>query len=140
MHDPNKAEANGQPVQGAPPFCPLRLVLQPGGASVDVSRPTMLIGRHTDCDVRLPLPDVSRRHCRLEFVEGAWQVVDLNSLNGIHVNGKQVLQAPLEQGDLLRIGSFTFRVDLAPGEAATSNDPVQSILQTLATSPRRKAS
>jgi pSer/pThr/pTyr-binding forkhead associated (FHA) protein len=151
MDDVHNAEASGLPVQGphfelhaAAPlpagFCPLRLVLQPGGASIDVNQPSMLVGRHTDCDVRLPLPDVSRRHCRLQFADGGWQVVDLGSLNGIQVNGKQVPQAPLVQGDLLRIGSFTFTVELAPAQGPASSDHVQSILQTLSTSPRRKAS
>src|SRR5262245_37693817 len=98
----------------APPaFVPLRLTLRPGGASVLADKPDVLIGRHTDADLRLPLPDVSRRHCRLVFVEGHWQVIDLNSLNGVHVNGEQVLQAGLEHGDVLKIGGFTFVVDLS---------------------------
>jgi pSer/pThr/pTyr-binding forkhead associated (FHA) protein len=99
----------------------------------------MTIGRHSDCDVRLPLPDVSRRHCRLEFTPAGWQVIDLNSLNGIQVNGEQVLQAPLEQGDLLRIGGFTFQVDLSPASGSAGH--VESILKTLsAPPPQRRAS
>jgi pSer/pThr/pTyr-binding forkhead associated (FHA) protein len=90
------------------------LVLQPSGASVEVSRSEVVIGRHSEADIRLPLPDVSRRHCRLNFVEGCWQVVDLHSLNGVYVNGEQVLQSPLHHGDLMRIGGFTFAVDLEP--------------------------
>jgi pSer/pThr/pTyr-binding forkhead associated (FHA) protein len=115
-------------------FIPLRLVLQPSGATIRVDRTDTLIGRHTEADIRLPLPDVSRRHCRLMFVEGCWQVIDLNSLNGISVNGEAVLQAPLEPGDLLRIGGFTFAVELgSPAEQpAPSNGHVRSILETLA--------
>ena len=151
MDDVNKTEAAGLPVQGMhlrlhgagvvpPDFSPLRLVLQPSGAIIDVNRPDMLIGRHTECDIRLPLPDVSRRHCRLQFVEGSWQVIDLNSLNGIRVNGEPCAQGQLEQGDLLKIGSFIFSVDLAPVEGAGGH--VQSILQTLSASPspQRRAS
>src|SRR5439155_23662786 len=115
-------------------FNPLRLVLQLSGAIIAVNRPDMLVGRHTECDIRLPLPDVSRRHCRLQFSEAGWQVVDLNSLNGIQVNGEPVLQAVLGQGDLLRIGSFTFCVDLAPPDGSTgSTGHVPGILQTLST-------
>lgn len=119
-------------------FVPMRLVLQPSGASVEVNRPNMLIGRHSDADLRLPLPDVSRRHCRLEFVEGCWQVIDLHSLNGVFVNGEQVMQAPLEAGDQLRIGGFTFVVELGEEEP----NQVHSILDTLSEPPplRRKAS
>jgi pSer/pThr/pTyr-binding forkhead associated (FHA) protein len=122
-------------------FFPLRLVLQPGGATIDVNRPEMLVGRHTECDIRLPLPDVSRRHCRLQFVEGCWQVVDQNSLNGIQVNGEQVLQAPLEPGDLLRIGSFTFQIEfLTLASLPADSGHVRSILETLSSPPQRKAS
>jgi pSer/pThr/pTyr-binding forkhead associated (FHA) protein len=151
MENPHQpTEASGLPVQGphlrlcaAPPedFVPLRLVLQPSGAAVTVDRPDVLVGRHTEADIRLPLPDVSRRHCRLLFVEGCWQVVDLKSLNGIFVNGEPVLQAPLEQGDLLRIGGFTFAVDLAGTvPEAGKHGPLQSIFQSLTLRQERKAS
>jgi predicted component of type VI protein secretion system len=122
-------------------FVPLRLVLQPGSAVIEVDRPDALVGRHTDAVVRLPLPDVSRRHCRLVFDESGWQIIDLNSLNGIQVNGEKVLQAPLEQGDLLRIGGFVFAIDLT-GKNATNDRTghFESILKTLATEGQRKAS
>jgi pSer/pThr/pTyr-binding forkhead associated (FHA) protein len=60
-------------------------------------------------------------------------VIDLSSLNGIYVNGETVLQAPLEPGDLLRIGGFTFMVQ----RSETPAEP--SILQTLASEPPRAA-
>lgn len=146
-------EAPGLPVQGphlrlhpgpdAPPdFVPLRLVSHPGGTVLEVDRPDMLVGRHTEADIRLPLPDVSRRHCRLVYAEGCWQVIDLNSLNGVMVNGEQVLQAPLEQGDVLRIGGFTFTIDLdvrTPG-GLDATGHVQSILEALSVQPQRRAS
>jgi pSer/pThr/pTyr-binding forkhead associated (FHA) protein len=79
---------------------------------VELGRPDMLLGRHSDADVRLPLPDVSRRHCRFTFSSNRWQIHDLNSLNGIFVNGERVQQATLRNGDAVRIGGFTFTVDL----------------------------
>ncbi len=93
-------------------FVPLRLILQPSGAAVELTQPDVLLGRHSQADVRLPLPDVSRRHCRFLFGQGVWQVIDLNSLNGVFLNGEPVRQATLRQGDLLRIGGFIFAVDL----------------------------
>lgn len=124
-------------------FVPLLLVLQPSGTVLEVDRPDMVIGRHTDADVRLPLPDVSRRHCRLLCTDGVWQVIDLNSLNGTHVNGEQVLQATLENGDQLRLGGFTFVVDLPTdagrGEVGTagSGGHMESIVKTLAIHPQQ---
>jgi pSer/pThr/pTyr-binding forkhead associated (FHA) protein len=94
---------------------PLRLVLQPSGLVLEVLRSDVVVGRHSQADVRLPLPDVSRRHCRLVFTEGAWQVTDLNSLNGVYVNDERVPSATLHHRDRLRLGGFTFEVDLQPG-------------------------
>lgn len=104
-------------------FYPLRLRLQPSGTVIELTRPDMLLGRHTAADVRLPLPDVSRRHCRCLFVDGGWRVVDLNSLNGLWVNGQPVQQAELHQDDVLHIGGFTFAVDLS----ARQTDPVTEV-------------
>ena len=123
-------------LHGDNPLVALRLVLQPSGMVLEVTRPEAVVGRHSEADVRLPLPDVSRRHCRLSWDGTGWQVIDLNSLNGIQVNGEQVLQAPLEQGDLLRIGGFTFSVDVSEPAGMPDSGHVRSILETLS----RKAS
>src|SRR5262249_10640416 len=79
--------------ESLPGFFPLRLLLQPSGALIELSRPDMVIGRHTGADVRLPLPDVSRRHCRCLFIDGTWHILDLSSLNGVWVNETPVQQA-----------------------------------------------
>ena len=121
-----------------PAFVPLRLVLQGTGTFVEVTRPDAIIGRHTEADIRLSLPDVSRRHCRVQFLDGGWQVMDLSSLNGIQINGEVVLQAPLAQDDILRIGGFHFVVDLTNAGLGGSNH-VQSILKSL-DAPRLQAS
>jgi predicted component of type VI protein secretion system len=110
-------EAYTVPIQGPyrlplTAFRPLKLVLQPGGLAVELTRPDMVIGRHTGVDVRLPLPDVSRRHCRFVYAQGMWQIFDLDSLNGVFVNGERVRQATLHQGDLLGIGGFRLAVEL----------------------------
>ena len=95
---------------------PLRLFLRNGGLAVELRQSDMVLGRHSDADVRLPLPDVSRRHCRFVFSAGRWRVIDLGSLNGIYVNGELVQQAELRHSDTLRIGGFVFEVDLRQGE------------------------
>jgi pSer/pThr/pTyr-binding forkhead associated (FHA) protein len=97
-------------------FFPLRLLTQPGALCIELTMPDMLIGRHSEADVRLALPDVSRRHCRFVFADGQWQVFDLNSLNGVFVNGLRLTEATLCQGDLVRIGSLTLMVDLEGSE------------------------
>jgi len=102
---------------------PLRLRLRPGTFAVEVTRSGTVLGRHSSADVRLPLPDVSRHHCRFVCESGRWQVVDLDSLNGIFLNGEPVRRAELRDCDQLRIGGFIFDVDLRgePGSAAPAN-------------------
>jgi pSer/pThr/pTyr-binding forkhead associated (FHA) protein len=112
-------------------FAPLRLVLQPSGMVLELKLPDTLIGRHSDADVRLPLPDVSRHHCRFQWIEGKWQVVDLKSLNGVFVNDKLVPKALLQQGDRVRIGGFTFLVDLGVSEEGGSDTEFESLAQSL---------
>jgi pSer/pThr/pTyr-binding forkhead associated (FHA) protein len=134
----------------APDLVPLRLLLQPGELIIQLTRPDMVLGRHSEADVRLPLPDVSRKHCRFLHVQGLWHVVDLNSLNGVYVNDQPVQRAVLHQGDRLRIGGVSFLVDLT-GQAHSAADAEASLSladslfkgrpRTLAfPEPRRKAS
>jgi pSer/pThr/pTyr-binding forkhead associated (FHA) protein len=123
----------------APPladFVPLRLLLQPGGLCVELTKPDNLVGRHSEADVRLALPDVSRRHCRFLFTDGAWQVTDLNSLNGIFVNEERLQEATLAHGDHVRIASLTFLVEIAAPTATLMHRPEDearaSVLKSIA--------
>ena len=91
---------------------PLRLRMRPGTICIELKESGMLVGRHTTADVRLSLPDISRRHCRFVFADGQWEIVDLNSLNGIYVNGERLQQSVLSNGDTVRIASLSFAVEL----------------------------
>jgi pSer/pThr/pTyr-binding forkhead associated (FHA) protein len=148
MDDPRlDAQAADRPVQGphwrpaaadgpGVPCPPLRLLLQPGGQVVDCTRPDLVVGRHSLADVRLPLPDVSRRHCRLVCRDGSWQVVDLDSLNGVFVNGEKVREATLHHRDVLRVGGFLLEVDLQSADNTVSlsdeERPADGVLRSIA--------
>lgn len=141
------------PAEESAAVVPLRLVLQGTSASVTVTRSGTVLGRHSSADIRLPLPDVSRRHCRFDLVGGRWWVIDLNSLNGVFVNDRPVREAELEHRDQLRLGGFVFEVDLRNGErtevlpspaAGDSEQVIRSIAEALpneeSSQPRRRAS
>jgi pSer/pThr/pTyr-binding forkhead associated (FHA) protein len=131
-------QAPGSPAPAPPPnFIPLRLVLEQSGAMVELHRVDNLIGRHSEADVRLPLPDVSRRHCRFVWQAGHWQVLDLHSLNGIFVNDQPVPQATLHQGDRVRIGGFTFIVDLRSAAGLSRDEWLGDAFQTYSPHQRR---
>lgn len=53
----------------------------------------------------------SRRHARFHVGPGGVEVEDLGSTNGVLVNGARVPRATLSRGDLVTIGSTTFRMD-----------------------------
>ncbi len=124
-------------------FVPLRLLLD-GGALIELNAPDMILGRHTAADIRLPLPDVSRRHCRFVYAGGHWQVIDLQSLNGVWVNEQAVQRSPLYPGDRLRVGELVFTVELAGQAAAPTTDAGPSLYDLFRAStakplPRRLA-
>jgi len=72
-----------------------------------------VIGRSRDCDVVVSDPNVSRRHAEVRREEEGWAVVDLDSTNGVKVNGRRVEHAPLRPGDRIRIGvtDLTFELE-----------------------------
>lgn len=110
-------------------FVPLRLHL--AGMSVDVLQPCAIIGRHSDADIRLPSPEVSRRHCKLYFREGFWRVQDLHSLNGVHVNDEKVYEATLYDGDLFRVGEFLFEIRYSGESTSPQAEVIRSIVEVL---------
>jgi pSer/pThr/pTyr-binding forkhead associated (FHA) protein len=131
-----------------PGFVPLRLVLLPNGVTLELDRPDMTLGRHSGADLRLPMPDVSRRHCRFTWSGGTWAVSDLASLNGVYVNGRAVQKSELNQNDLVRIGGFSFAVDLSYPDppkvkAAAAGRPhgvIRAVSQAARLARRRMAS
>jgi pSer/pThr/pTyr-binding forkhead associated (FHA) protein len=69
-----------------------------------------VIGRRGDCDLRIPLPTVSRRHCQLSLNNSAVELRDLGSRGGTFVNDKKLEDqtAAVRAGDYIRIGPLTF--------------------------------
>lgn len=68
------------------------------------------VGRGRDCSIMLRHPLVSRQHCEIFEAGGALLVRDLGSLNGTFVNNQRIEgDAPLQPGQLLTIGTVTFR-------------------------------
>jgi pSer/pThr/pTyr-binding forkhead associated (FHA) protein len=84
----------------------------PGFRTVEVTQPELVIGRHSEADLQLLEPDVSRFHCRLYHAGQQWMVEDLASLNGTLVNGVRVRCRRLDHDDVLSVGGFHFRIDL----------------------------
>ena len=76
-----------------------------------LSGPKVLVGRAKSAVVRIEDPCVSRCHCEIGSINGTLWVRDLDSSNGVFVNGFHKTQSHLMPGDRLTIGETGFRVD-----------------------------
>lgn len=80
--------------------------------SLDASQPSrVLVGTSPACDILLTDRTVSRRHAALELVGQRVRVTDLGSRNGTLINDLRVEDAYVEGGELVRLGSTTFRLE-----------------------------
>jgi len=91
-----------------------------------VTKSPVVVGRTNSCDLRIPLPSVSRQHCELRLDDEALTVRDLGSSNGTYRNNIRVQEATLEPGDEIVIGPvvFTVVVDGVPEEIK----PVRTVI------------
>lgn len=77
------------------------------------------VGRRHDCDLRIPLPVISRRHFQINENGGTLEIRDLGSKAGTFVNGKRINgDATISAGDYIRVGPVTFlcQIDGKPEE------------------------
>lgn len=87
----------------------LDLVKGPGAPEAyPLSRERLFIGRGRTADVSIDSAELSRRHAVLARVENEWTVEDLDSRNGIYLNGLKVHSATLRDGDKLQLGELVF--------------------------------
>ncbi len=101
------------------------LVLDDGRSQRElVIRERMTVGRDPACDVSDADPRLSRRHAEFRLTAQGVMVKDLESRNGVRVNGKPVGDALLAPGDLVEIGHLTVRfVDDTPVDPAAQAFP-----------------
>ncbi|GHE66052.1 FhaA domain-containing protein [Streptomyces spiralis] len=100
-----------QPAAQRPPQGPsaggrTRYWIEINGNRHQISRPTLVLGRSTDADVRIDDPGVSRRHCEIRTGTPS-TIQDLGSTNGIVVDGQHTTRATLRDGSRIVVGSTT---------------------------------
>jgi pSer/pThr/pTyr-binding forkhead associated (FHA) protein len=87
------------------------------GEMFPITRKTVTIGRDTQCDLHLPDPYISRKHCQVVFRGDHFTVVDLGSLNKTRVKEKEYIQKNLKDGYVLTIGKTQLRFLWADAKA-----------------------
>lgn len=115
--------------------------------SFPLMREVTVIGRREDCDLRIPLTEVSRKHCRLIIGAEDVRIEDLGSSNGTFHNGQRIQESAVQPGDYLQVGPVIFAIQIdglpaeeqilppAPPQAAEA--PTGSIPETRAGQPPR---
>ena len=91
-----------------------------GPSGVEKSYPmrqiTMTIGRSDQCDIAVKDGSMSGKHCEVSKISGEIRVKDLGSANGIWLNGERITDAELFDGDVIRCGQTSIRVDVVGGK------------------------
>ena len=75
------------------------------------AKQSLVIGRDEDSDINLDGLQISNRHARLVRASGGILIEDLNSTNGVYVNGQKVSRQTLAPNDAVQIGAFQIRID-----------------------------
>lgn len=93
------------------------------------------IGRHTDNDIQLLDPEVSKAHLIIEQTGDGFFMTDLGSANGTVVNGTVISSCRLSDGDVLQVGNSTLRFLLELPEEAPP-PPVAGVPERSHSRPR----
>ena len=102
---------------------------------VELDRPDLVVGRRSDCDLRLHDPAVSGRHAVLRLSDGVLTIEDLGSTNGTLIDGRIELRismrAALRSGATVSLGGTQIEV-LGPPEEMIVNLSTWSVAPQLA--------
>ncbi len=93
------------------------VILEVNGMKHPLTAPGIVIGRGAEADLRIDDPGISRRHAQIKIyhVEGdtAVAIIDLQSTNGVIVNGRRVSNAAVIDGSEIRMGNTTLTIRIA---------------------------
>jgi phosphoserine phosphatase RsbU/P len=118
----------------------MKLILAKGPVQMDPIEfsigETRVLGRSSSCEI--PLDDagasISRRHLEISMRDGEWTAIDLGSRNGTQLNGTKMtpdFPAVLNHGDVIRMGSWVFRVNTRLGSTVgVDTNMIQTMAET----------
>ena len=90
---------------------------------VPLQKSEVTIGRMDGNTIRLMERNISRRHARLHRDNGSVFIEDLNSFNGVKINGERIEdRLAIKEGDLVEIGDYHLALQCSQVEDA---EPVE---------------
>lgn len=96
---------------------PVKKLVDPEDGSVAcvIDKTPFIVGRKAEgTDAALDVKGVSREHARFEKIDETFYITDLNSTNGVRVNGEKIQpdeQAEIKEGDIVKIGEKEYRFE-----------------------------
>lgn len=79
------------------------------GSEYPITGGTMVLGRTGENDIKVDHHSISRNHAKVVVKNGKVRMVDLQSKNGIRVNGEFWEESSLKSGDIVELGKVQFR-------------------------------
>lgn len=96
-----------------------------------------VIGRQADCDIAVPVEEISRHHARVRIASDGLLIEDLDSANGTFINDKRIRSELLRPGDELRLDTVRFQL-VAPGmDARQQAAPMRAAAPAATPEPSR---
>ena len=87
----------------------LEQVRGPGAPRVvRLTEDEVIVGRSLQAAISIDSGSISRRHLALSRVDSGYRCTDLDSSNGVFLNGVKVHSALLHDGDTLQLGDAAF--------------------------------
>ena len=100
-----------------------------GGDPIPLLKKSLLIGRRESCDIVLRFSNVSAHHCQLNVAAGYWYIRDMNSRNGIKVNGVRVQDKRVDPGDIISVAKHKYEVRYSPVDLGAIGPPPRDSLE-----------
>ncbi len=90
-----------------------------------ITRTIWRIGRSKDNELTLNDTSLSRRHAEIHRNNnGTFDIIDLNSMNGVYINNEKIGKAELHEGDIVEIGDIFLRFTLLASDYSLEESTV----------------
>lgn len=73
-----------------------------------LAEPKIILGRSSSAQISIDASDLSRQHLRIELIDDDFHCTDLDSVNGLFLNGIKVHSCTLRRGDTIQAGKISF--------------------------------
>ena len=99
------------------------LIPQGGGDPIPLLKKQLLVGRRESCDIVLRFANVSAHHCQFFINGGYWYVRDMQSRNGVKVNGIRVQEKRIGPGDKVSVSKHNYELEYSPADLGAVGPP-----------------